>query len=125
MSNDPIHQFHINPVEGLPALNLFGADVSVTNASVFMVAGVAAAAGFMWWAMKPAAVVPGRAQVVAEGAYGFIHSMVKDAAGEEGVKRFFPFVFTLFLFIFAANMLGMSRTSSRRPARSSLPRRWR
>jgi F-type H+-transporting ATPase subunit a len=45
--------------------------------------------------------------VVAESAYGFIHGMVKDIAGEEGVRRFFPFVFTLFIFIFAANMIGM------------------
>jgi F-type H+-transporting ATPase subunit a len=45
--------------------------------------------------------------VVAETGYNFIHGMVKDATGEEGVKKFFPFVFTLFLWIFAANMLGM------------------
>jgi len=57
--------------------------------------------------MRPQALVPGRAQSVAEISYGFIHSMVRDAAGEEGVKRFFPFVFTLFTFIFMANMLGM------------------
>lgn len=107
MSNDPIHQFHINPIEGLPAIELFGMDASFTNASLFMVAGVGVAAWFMIAAMKPAAMVPGRAQVVAETAYNFIHGMVKDAAGEEGVKKFFPFVFTLFLFIFAANMLGM------------------
>lgn len=105
MSNDPVHQFHVNNISDPLAIN--GWDVTFTNASAFMVAGVAVAAGFMWLAMRPAAVVPGRAQVVAEGAYGFIHSMVKDAAGEEGVKRFFPFVFTLFLFIFAANMIGM------------------
>jgi len=65
------------------------------------------AALFFNWAMKPAAMVPGRAQVVAEGAYGFIHGMLKDAAGTEGVKKFLPFVFTLFLFIFMSNMLGM------------------
>ena len=104
MSNDPIHQFHIDPIA---PLEIAGVDASFTNASLFMVAGVGAAAAFMMWAMKPAALAPGRAQVVAEGAYGFIHAMVKDAAGEEGVKRFFPFVFTLFLFIFAANMIGM------------------
>jgi F-type H+-transporting ATPase subunit a len=104
VSNDPIHQFHINPIA---PLEIAGVDASFTNASLFMVAGVGAAAAFMMWAMKPAALAPGRAQVVAEGAYGFIHGMVKDAAGEEGVKRFFPFVFTLFLFIFAANMIGM------------------
>jgi F-type H+-transporting ATPase subunit a len=107
LSNDPIHQFHINPVPGLPPLNIFGVDATFTNASMFMVAGVGAASLFMAWAMRPAALVPGRAQSVAETAYGFIHSMVHDAAGEEGVKRFFPFVFTLFMFIFAANMIGM------------------
>ena len=105
MSNDPIHQFHINPIAELPALA--GWDTSFTNASLFMVAGVGATALFFNWAMKPAALAPSRAQVVAESAYGFVHGMVKDAAGTEGVKKFFPFVFTLFLFIFAANMLGM------------------
>jgi F-type H+-transporting ATPase subunit a len=61
----------------------------------------------MVWAMRGQALVPGRAQSVAEIGYDFIHGMVRDAAGEEGVKRFFPFVFTLFTFIFMANMLGM------------------
>ena len=77
------------------------------DAALFMVAGAGLTAAFFYWAMKPAALVPGRAQVVAETGYNFIHGMVKDAAGEEGVKKFFPFVFTLFLWIFAANMLGM------------------
>jgi F-type H+-transporting ATPase subunit a len=107
VSNDPIHQFHINPVPGLPAIEIAGVDATFTNASLFMVAGVGLASAFMLWAMRPAALVPGRAQVVAETTYNFIHGMVRDAAGEEGVRRFFPFVFTLFLFIFAANMLGM------------------
>ena len=104
MSNDPIHQFHINPIA---PIEIAGVDASFTNASLFMVAGVGAAAAFMLWAMRPAALIPNRAQSVAETAYGFIHSMVRDAAGEEGVKRFFPFVFTLFMFIFLANMVGM------------------
>ena len=106
MSNDPIHQFHVNNYVNQP-LQLGPLDATINDATVFMAAGVAMAAGFMWWAMKPAAVVPGRAQVVAEGAHDFIHNMVRDAAGEEGVKKFFPFVFTLFMFIFAANMIGM------------------
>jgi F-type H+-transporting ATPase subunit a len=88
-------------------LQIGAVDATFNDASLFMVAGVGLAAGFMLWAMRPAALIPGRAQSVAETAYGFIHGMVRDAAGEEGVKRFFPFVFTLFLFIFAANMLGM------------------
>jgi len=105
LSNDPIHQFHINAISA--PIQIGGVDATFTNASLFMVAGVAVGAGFLAWAMRPAALVPGRAQSVAELGYGFIHSMVKDAAGEEGVKRFFPFVMTLFLFNFMANMLGM------------------
>ncbi len=111
MSNDPIHQFHTNnevdvPLAALPQSWGVG-DLAFNNAALMMLAGTGLTALFFYWAMKPAALVPGRAQVVAETGYNFIHGMVKDAAGEEGVKRFFPFVFTLFLFIFAANMLGM------------------
>jgi F-type H+-transporting ATPase subunit a len=104
VSNDPMHQFHIEPIVPLHIGNF---DASFTNASLFMVAGVATAAIFMIEAMKKKALVPGRTQTAAETLYGFVHSMVKDNAGSEGVKRFFPFVFTLFLFIFMANMLGM------------------
>ena len=111
MSNDPIHQFHTNNEVDVPLADLPNAwgvgDLAFNNAALMMLAGVGLTAAFFYWAMKPAALVPGRGQVVAETGYNFIHGMVKDAAGEEGVKRFFPFVFTLFLFIFAANMLGM------------------
>ncbi|HVZ99042.1 MAG TPA: F0F1 ATP synthase subunit A [Caulobacterales bacterium] len=107
MSNDPIHQFHLNNiVQGVP-LHIGQFDVSFNDASLFMLAGSAVAAGFMAWAMRPAALIPGRAQVVAESAYGFVRGMLKDAAGDEGVKRFFPLVFTLFMFIFVVNLLGM------------------
>jgi F-type H+-transporting ATPase subunit a len=104
VSNDPIHQFHINPI--VP-LEIGGLDASFTNAGLAMVAGVGVAAWFFNWAMKPAAMVPGRAQVVAESTYGFVHGMLSDAAGKEGVKKFLPLVFTLFLFIFMSNILGM------------------
>lgn len=104
MADNPIEQFHIEP---FAEIELAGWDASFTNASLAMVAGVAVAGLFFNWAMKPAALVPGRAQVVAEGAHDFIRGMLKDGAGEEGVRKFFPFVFTLFLFIFMSNMLGM------------------
>lgn len=111
MSNDPIHQFHTNNtvdahITELPAAWGLG-NLAFNDAALFMLVGTALTAAFFWWAMKPAALVPGRAQVVAETGYNFVHGMVRDAAGDEGVKRFFPFVFTLFLWIFAANMLGM------------------
>jgi len=111
LSNDPIHQFHVDnnvnqPLFGLPAEWGIG-NVAFNDAALFMVAATGLTAAFFYWAMKPAAMVPGRAQVVAETGYNFVHGMVRDAAGEEGVKKFFPFVFTLFLWIFGANMLGM------------------
>jgi F-type H+-transporting ATPase subunit a len=106
LSNDPIHQFHVNNTVDVP-INLGGLDATFNDAALMMLAGAGVTAAFFWWAMKPAALVPGRAQVVAESGYGFVHGIVKDIAGEEGVKKFFPFVFTLFLWIFAANMLGM------------------
>ncbi len=105
-----MHQFHIEPIDVFGsklAFSIAGHDASFTNASLFMVAGTAVASIFMIQAMSKKALVPGRAQTAAETAYGFIYSMVKDNAGSEGVKKFFPFVFTLFMFIFMANMLGM------------------
>lgn len=99
-----MHQFQI---ERLLSFDVNGVDASFSNASLFMVAGAGLATLFMTQAMAPKAMVPGRMQLVAEGAYNFIHSMVRDAAGAEGVKKFFPFVFSLFIFIFMANMLGM------------------
>ncbi len=99
-----MHQFHI---ERWVPLQIGEWDASFSNASLFMLAGTAAASAFMIGAMNKKALVPDRAQTAAETAYGFIHSMVKDASGAEGVKKFFPFVFTLFIFIFMANMLGM------------------
>ncbi|HRP11696.1 MAG TPA: F0F1 ATP synthase subunit A [Terricaulis sp.] len=104
MADNPIQQFEIHPIA---EFSLAGWDASFTNASLAMVAGAALAAWFFSWAMKPAALIPGRAQVVAEGAHDFIKGMVRDGAGEEGVRKFLPFVFTLFLFIFMSNMLGM------------------
>jgi F-type H+-transporting ATPase subunit a len=99
-----MHQFHI---ERLLTFDVNGVDASFSNASAYMVLGAGLATAFMTWAMSKKALVPGRAQLVAEGAYNFIHTMVRDAAGAEGVKKFFPFVFTLFIFIFMANMIGM------------------
>ncbi len=104
MANDPMHQFQI---ERLVTFDIGGVDASFSYASMAMVAGAALTSWFMVSAMKPASLVPGRAQLAAETAYTFIENMVRDAAGEEGVKKFFPFVFSLFMFIFMANMIGM------------------
>ena len=52
------------------------------------------------------AIVPSRGQSVAELFYGFIHKMVEDVAGHEGLK-FFPYIMTLFMFVFLSNFLGL------------------
>jgi F-type H+-transporting ATPase subunit a len=104
VADDPMHQFQIGT---LAPIDIGGVDASFTIASAAMLAASGLSVLFMTQAMKPAAMAPGRTQMAAEMLYGFVHGMVKDAAGEEGVKKFFPFVFSLFIFIFMANMIGM------------------
>ena len=103
MSNDPTHQFLINKI--VP-LHIGGYDVSFTNASLFMVATVAAASGFLYFASSKRSLIPGRAQSVAEISYEFIANMLREGAGSHGMK-FFPMVFSLFMFVLTANLLGM------------------
>ena len=103
MANDPIHQFQISK---LIPLELGGYDVSFTNSSLFMVATVVTATGFLVWASSGRGLVPSRAQSVAEMSYEFVANTLRDAAGTSGMK-FFPFVFSLFMFVLVANLLGM------------------
>ena len=100
---DPIHQFQVSKWLDL---NIGGVDLSFTNASGFMLLGVVATIAFFGVAASKGLLVPSRLQSMAEIGYGFVADMVRGAAGEEGLK-FFPFVFTLFFFIFFANMIGM------------------
>ncbi|MCB1438749.1 MAG: F0F1 ATP synthase subunit A, partial [Nitratireductor sp.] len=103
MSNDPIHQFHLNK---LIPLEIGGVDISFTNSSLFMVVTVAATAGFLIWATSGRGLIPTRLQSLAEMSYEFVASMLRDGAGSEGMK-FFPFVFSLFMFVLVANLFGM------------------
>lgn len=99
---DPIHQFHITPL----AENVFGTNFDFTNSALFMVLTVIVAVGFLMLASSPKAVVPGRFQSIAELSYEFIAKMLKDSTGKEGMK-FFPFVFSLFMFVLVSNLFGM------------------
>jgi len=100
---DPIHQFAIHP---LIPIHLFGWDLSFTNSSLFMFVAVFLIVGFFTLAMRARALVPQRFQSAAEVTYEFVENMLRESTGEAGMK-FFPFVFSLFLFVFAANMLGL------------------
>ena len=83
-----------------------GVDVSFTNSSLAMVVSVALASGFLIFGMRHSAMVPGRLQSLAELSYEFIANMIRDNVGQEG-RKYFPFIFSLFMFVFFGNMLGM------------------
>ena len=103
MANDPIHQFQISrwvPIE------IGGLDLSFTNSSAFMVAVVVVAGGFVYLSSASRGLVPSRMQSIAEMSYEFVANMLRDAAGSQGMK-FFPFVFSLFMFVLFANLFGL------------------
>jgi F-type H+-transporting ATPase subunit a len=98
-----MEQFTVKP---LVPLHLGGYDVSFTNQSLLMVLVVAAAAAFLTLAVKPGRLVPTRGQSMAEASYEFVANMIHSSTGEDGLK-FFPFVFSLFMFVLLANFFGM------------------
>jgi F-type H+-transporting ATPase subunit a len=103
LATDPIHQFQI--AKWIP-IEIGGLDFSFTNSSAFMVATVAAASAFLFLTTSNRGLVPGRLQSVSEMSYEFVANMLRDAAGTQGM-RFFPLVFSLFMFVLVANLLGM------------------
>ncbi|MEQ9527603.1 MAG: F0F1 ATP synthase subunit A [Parvibaculaceae bacterium] len=98
-----MHQFEIKTY--FP-LQLGSIDASFTNSSLFMVIAAALLTILMLAGISRRAMVPGRLQSIVELSYEFIANMLRDNVGTAGL-RFFPFVFTLFMFILALNLLGM------------------
>src|SRR6201992_3273985 len=98
-----MEQFTVKP--RVP-LHVAGYDISSTNQSLLMVIVVAAAGLFLTLAVKPGRLVPTRGQCVAEMSYEFVANMIHSSTGEDGLK-FFPFVFSLFMFVLLANFFGM------------------
>jgi len=106
---DPMHQFEVHKVVDLPDFSLPGVgviDMAITNSTVAMF--VAAGLVILFFALVTASpkVVPGKLQAVGEGAFTFIEDLSTGIIGHDG-RKFFPFVFTLFTFILAMNLLGM------------------
>ena len=104
MTIDPIHQFQINNL--VPIFTIGGREIAFTNSALFMLIIVVGVTALLVVATAPRAVVPGRLQSVAEVSYEFVANMLRSSAGNEGMK-FFPFVFTLFMFVLAANLIGL------------------
>jgi F-type H+-transporting ATPase subunit a len=103
---DPIHQFEIKT---LFPMEFFGIDASFTNSTLYMVLAVGLSAAFLIFSMRGRALVPGRWQSVAEMMYEFIANLVRQILGSEGMK-FFPLVFTLFIFVLFCNVIGLLPT---------------
>ncbi len=99
---DPMYQFTVKPI--VP-LEVGGLDLSFTNSALWMVLALAVITLFMWGGMKRQ-IVPGRWQMAVEGLTGFIDDMVQVNIGPEG-KKFMPYIFSLFVFILASNLLGL------------------
>jgi F-type H+-transporting ATPase subunit a len=101
---DPIHQFGITELFDFG--NVGGVHLAFTNSALFMVIAVALISSFLILSTGSRAVVPGRLQSLAEMSYEFIAKMLRESAGTEGMK-FFPFVFSLFMFVLVLNLLGL------------------
>ncbi len=99
----PIEQFQIQ--RWVP-LEIFGTDVSFTNSSAMMVLAILLVSAFMILSVRGRSLVPTRFQSMAEMLYEYIANIVRDTLGEKGMA-FFPWIFTIFVFILVSNLIGM------------------
>jgi F-type H+-transporting ATPase subunit a len=101
---DPIHQFQIADLFHLGHFG--GSTIAFTNSALFMAIAVVLLTVFLVGGTAQAQTVPSRMQSAAELTYEFVANMLRSTAGKEGM-RFFPFVFTIFMFVLTLNMLGL------------------
>ena len=97
-----MQQFIIKPLFGDGPLGLF----TVTNSTLWMAIAVLIAVALLVLPTRNGTLVPSRAQSVAEIIYTFIRKMVEDTLGPDG-RPFFPYIFTLFIFILISNVAGL------------------
>lgn len=101
----PLEQFAIQDLTA-PLFTIGGHHIAVTNSAVFMMGAVVLSSGLLLAGAGKGAMIPGRIQAMAELFYEFIANMIRDNVGSGG-KKFFPFIFTLFIFTLFGNILGM------------------
>jgi F-type H+-transporting ATPase subunit a len=102
--DDPIHQFNI--VEYFKLGRIGGHDIVFTNSALFMAIAVIGISLLMIGATARRSLVPGRLQSMAEMSYEFVADTIRSTAGTEGM-RFFPFVFSIFMFVLFLNLIGL------------------
>ena len=99
----PLEQFEIHPY--IP-IEIGGIDLSFSNSAAWMALATVTATAFLTLGARRRALVPGRMQLMAEMAYEFVANMIRDNVGDAG-RRYFPYIFTLFMFILFGNLLGL------------------
>ena len=104
MSLNPMHQFEVYRLG--PEINLGSINLSFTNASLFMTISASVILFFLFIGTKKKSLIPSKIQLVSEMSYSFVAKMINDTAGSSA-KPFFPFIFTLFMFVLFCNIVGM------------------
>ena len=101
--HSPLEQFEIVPYTHT---EIGGYDISFTNSSFAMVLTVAAITLFLTLSVNTRSIIPSRLQLISELSYNFIAQLLSDTVGKQG-RKYFPFVFTIFMFVLVGNMVGM------------------
>ena len=104
MAANPMQQFNVSKIG--PEIKLGGIDLSFTNSSLFMVLSLIIISIFLYFGTKEKKIVPNKVQLIAEMFYNFIAKMISDTAGSKA-RPYFPFIFSLFMFVLVCNMIGM------------------
>ena len=104
MATNPMHQFNVYKIG--PEIKINGVDLSFTNASLFMLISAISISIFLLLGTKDKKIIPGKFQLLSEILYNFISKMISDTAGKKA-KPYFPFIFSLFIFVLFCNMVGM------------------
>lgn len=102
---DPMHQFAIEPILGTEHWTLGGYNIAFTNSAAWMAVSALLLWAFVALGMKRQ-LVPGRWQMAVEYFTDFIENLMRQSAGEAG-RKYVPYVFSLFMFILLANLLGL------------------
>ncbi|MEK9918710.1 MAG: F0F1 ATP synthase subunit A [Pelagibacteraceae bacterium] len=104
MATNPMQQFEVHKIG--PEIKIAGVDLSFTNASLFMVLSALTICLVLFLGTKEKRLIPNKMQLISELFYNFIAKMISDTAGSKA-KPYFPFIFSLFMFVLFCNMLGM------------------
>ncbi len=102
-NHSPLEQFEITP---FVHFEVGSVDLAFTNSSLAMVITIAVITLFLTLSVDTRSIIPSRVQLISELSYGFIAQLLKDTVGEQG-RKYFPFVFTIFMFVLIGNMVGM------------------